>query len=86
MSVTFDLHKDAINYLKHGVSLADAARLDWAHALIWLDTRHDYGEERQIALAAISNTLFYVAFVERPGGMRIISMRRATNKEIQRYV
>ena len=86
MLVTFDPCKDTINCLKHGVSLVEATRLDWEHALTWLDTRRDYGEEREIALAAIGNTLFYAVFVERHGGMRIISMRRATNKEIKRYV
>lgn len=86
MLVIFDPCKDSSNRQKHGVSLAEAANLDWEHAVTWLDTRQDYGEDREIALAASGNTLFYVAFVERHGGIRVISMRRATNQEIQRYV
>jgi uncharacterized protein len=39
-----------------------------------------------IALAAETNTLYYVAFVDRNDLRRIISLRRATRKEIAFYV
>jgi uncharacterized DUF497 family protein len=51
-----------------------------------VDTREDYGEEREIAWAGIGNTLYYVACVERAGCLRVISLRRATNREIAHYV
>lgn len=86
MLITFDAAKDRINRAKHGVSLAEAARLDWDNALGWLDTREEYGEDREFVLGAIGNYLYYVVFVERDGVMRIISMRRATNREIRKYV
>lgn len=51
------------------------------------DDREDYGEDRQIALGGIGNKLYYVAFVERDDDeICIISMRRATSKEVQKYV
>ena len=39
---TFDPNKDAINLNKHGLSLAEAADLDWSEALIWVDNRKSY--------------------------------------------
>ena len=40
MNTTFDPAKDAVNLAKHGISLAEAARLDWDNALVSPDDRH----------------------------------------------
>jgi uncharacterized protein len=50
MQIEFDPVKDASNQAKHGVSLALAAELEWDAALVWVDTRYEYGELRMIAL------------------------------------
>ena len=39
-----------------------------------------------IALAPETATLYYVAFVERGNVRRIISLRRATRREVKYYV
>lgn len=39
-----------------------------------------------IALAPKTETLYYVAFVERGEARRIISLRRANRREVKRYV
>lgn len=39
-----------------------------------------------IALAPEVATLYYVAFVERGDARRIISLRRATRREVKHYV
>jgi len=71
---------------KHGVSLALAAELDWEAALVWVDNRFEYGESRVIALAPKTETLYFVAFVERGEVRRIISLRRANRREVKHYV
>lgn len=86
MDITFDPAKDAQNRAKHGVSLALAANLEWDTALIWIDDREDYGEDRQRALVLGGVRLYFVAFVDRDGVRRIISLRKATNQEQFRYV
>ncbi|WP_089418028.1 BrnT family toxin [Vitreoscilla filiformis] len=86
MNFRFDLTKDAANIAKHGVSLALAAQLEWDSALVWPDTRRDYGEPRQSALVLMGVRLFFVAFVDRPEGRRIISLRKANSREVNRYV
>ena len=86
MRVEFDPAKDEANLAKHGVSLALARQLDWDAALVWVDGRFDYDEMRMIALAPETNTLYYVAFVDRGGVRRIISLRRAERREVKHYV
>ena len=39
-----------------------------------------------IALAPETATLYYVAFIERGEVRRIISLRRATRREVKHYV
>ena len=86
MRIEFDPTKDASNQLKHGVSLAMAAELDWDAAWVWVDERIDYNEMRMIALAPKTETLYYVAFVNRGDVRRIISLRRANRREVKHYV
>jgi uncharacterized DUF497 family protein len=86
MRIEFDPTKDASNQLKHGVSLAMAAELDWDAAWVWVDERFDYNEMRMIALAPRTETLYYVAFVNRGDVRRIISLRRANRREVKHYV
>ena len=86
MRIEFDREKDASNRARHGLSLGLAREFDWDAALVWVDDRFDYDELRMIALAPKTNTLFYVAFVERGNRCRIISLRRATRREVKHYV
>ena len=86
MRIDFDPKKDVANRSNHGVSLAIAASLDWDAALVWIDDRFEYDELRMIALAPETNTLYYVAFVDRTEVRRIIRVRRATRREVAYYV
>jgi uncharacterized DUF497 family protein len=86
MRIEFDPVKDAGNQAKHGISLALAVELDWEAALVWVDERFEYAELRMIALAPKTNTLYYVAFVDRGAARRIISLRRANRREVKHYV
>ena len=86
MKIEFDPAKDKANFAKHGVPLTLAGELDWDAALVWIDDRFEYAELRMIALAPETETLYYVAFVERGNVRRIISLRRATRREVKHYV
>ena len=85
MKTTFDAAKDVANRSKHGVSLTLAAAMEWETALTWIDTRQDYGEERECGIGYIGLTLYFVAFVDRGSTRRIISLRKATRQEVKRY-
>lgn len=86
MEITYDPTKDRANQQKHGVSLAEAAQIEWDTALERLDDRNDYGEDRYTTLGAIGNRLYCVVYVEREGKRRIISLRKANKREVTKYV
>ena len=86
MHIEFDPVKDASNQTKHGVSLGMAKELDWESALVWVDDRFEYNEMRMVALAPQTETLYFVAFVDRAQARRIISLRRANRREVKHYV
>lgn len=81
MDITFDVAKNALNLAKHGVALPLAADFEWQSAVIWPDVRRDYGEPRQAGLGYIGDRLFAVVFVDRSGTRRIISLRKANQRE-----
>jgi len=89
MNVTFDPAKDAVNLAKHGFSLLDAVGFEWESAVVWPDTRRDYGEPRMVALGYIGLRIMSVVFVDRPPEQpterRIISLRKANTREVKRY-
>ena len=89
MNVTFDPAKDAANLAKHGFSLLDAVGFEWETAVVWPDTRRDYGEPRMAALGYIGLRIMSVVFVgrppEQPTERRVISLRKANTREVKRY-
>lgn len=85
MAITYDPNKDRTNQAKHGISLAEAENIDWDTALEKLDDRNDYGEDRYKALGFIGNRLYCVVYVDREEGRRIISLRKANNREHSEY-
>jgi uncharacterized DUF497 family protein len=85
MNITFDPAKDASNLAKHGVSLALAERLEWDLLLAGEDLRRAYGEVRWIGFAPIVERVYCVVFTERGGQRRVISLRKANSREVQRY-
>ncbi|MFJ3045582.1 BrnT family toxin [Herbaspirillum chlorophenolicum] len=85
MEITFDSAKNAINFEKHGISLADAVQIDWDTAFVTLDNRRDYGEQREVAIAYLGTRLYVVVYMDRENARRIISLRKANKREIQHY-
>jgi uncharacterized DUF497 family protein len=49
------------------------------------DSRRDYGEERRITLAIINERLFAVANTRRGEIIRVISARKASEREMRTY-
>ncbi len=85
MEVEFDPAKDATNRAKHGVSLALAAGMDLAAALVVPDRRHPHGEARFQAIGPVAGRLYLLVFTMRGDTVRAISMRAASRGERKRY-
>ena len=80
-----DPKKERRNLVERGLSLDLAEQLDWATALIWEDTRYDYGERRYCVLGFIEDRLHSVVFTPRDDKPRVISLRKANKREVNRY-
>lgn len=83
MEIEFDPDKDARNISVHGVSLKRAADLEIFVYLV--DGRRDYGETRYRAWGLLDGKPHCLAFAMRDGKLRAISLRRAHEKEMNRY-
>jgi uncharacterized protein len=81
----FDPAKDAINRTKQGVPLALAEILFAGPHAATTDDRFDYGEVRQIAFGQIAGRLFVCAYVDRQAERRVISLRKANQREVKRH-
>ncbi len=84
MDIDFDPAKDALNIAKHGVSLGSFAGFD-DEPLVIVDDRFDYGEVRFQARGRIAGKPHCIVYVETAGGIRLISFRRAREKELRRH-
>ena len=86
-SFTWDVEKAAANRKKHGVSFEEAQTVfDNSLAVIFDDEAHSDTEPREIIIGhSVDNRLLLVCFVERDGGIRIISARKATAQERSDY-
>ncbi len=84
MGIAFDPGKNASNRAKHGLSFADFAGFD-GEAIVVADTRFDYGEARFRAFGRIDGIAHAIVYTETATGIRLISFRRAHEKELRRY-
>ena len=55
------------------------------HRLISRDSRFDYGEDRFQLLGKIDKRVFFVTYTLRAEVIRIISARKANQREVKRY-
>jgi len=86
MKISFDPDKDTANVAKHALSLTVARDLEW-DTLQWKeDTRRNYGETRFAGYAFIGERLYGVVYVLRGDVHRVISLRKANQREVKSYV
>ena len=85
MAVTLDLAKNAENIAERGLSFEQVAELDWDTAVIGEDTRHDYGEPRQLVVARLDGRLHAAVVTPRGEDLHVISFRKANKREAKQY-
>jgi uncharacterized DUF497 family protein len=85
VKIEFDPAKSARNAKERRLPFELTAELDWSAARVRLDDRHDYGEERLLALVPMSGRLYVVCYCVRGDALRIISFRKANKKEELAY-
>lgn len=85
MEIEFDPNKDERNRRERGLAFDLARDFDFATASYFLDERRHYGETRRIAVGYLDKRLHVLCFVETRTGLRIISFRKANDREVKRY-
>jgi uncharacterized DUF497 family protein len=86
MNYTWNENKLALNLKNHKVHFATAQHFEWESATIEPDIRKDYGESRFCAYGLIETRLHCLVFTPRNDSIRIISLRKANKREVNRYV
>jgi len=84
MEISFDPAKNAKNIRERGFSFEDFSGFD-AEPVVIVDDRYDYGEVRYRAFGRIGGLGYCLVYTETATGIRIISFRRAHDKEMRRY-
>lgn len=83
----WDAAKAAENRRRHGIDFLDSiAAIEDPNRIEGIDTRFEYGEERMRVIGmAAGNVLFVVTTLRGEETCRIISARKATRHEQDRY-
>ena len=85
MEFQWDEKKSRANLRKHGLSFEDANIAFAGDTVTFPDDRSDYGEKRYITLGDLVGRVVVIVHTLRGETIRIISMRKANERERKRY-
>jgi uncharacterized DUF497 family protein len=85
MRFSWSDRKRAINLTDHGLDFVDAPRVFEGLTFTYEDDRFAYGEQRFITLGLLAGVPVSIAHTETEDEIRIISFRKATNREARRF-
>ena len=85
MEIEYDSPKRLRNLELRGLDFVDSAQVLQGPALTYQDARFDYGEVRWITIGLLRNRMIVVTWTQRGEAYRIISMRKANDKEQKSY-
>jgi uncharacterized DUF497 family protein len=85
MRYEYDPQKLAANVKKHAVWFEEAVEFEWETANLTIDDRNFYLETRFEAIGYIRERVYVMIFCLRVNAVRIISLRKANNREVKRY-
>jgi uncharacterized protein len=85
MKIEYDrVKRDAILETR-GLDMSLADQVFAGPTLTIEDDRKDYGETRYITVGFLSGRMVFMAWTERGDAYRIISMRKANDREQEKY-
>lgn len=85
MLIDFDPAKRAETLARRGLDMAHAGEIWDGPHLTFEDDRRDYGEPRLVTMGLMEGRLVFVAWTPRGDARRIISLRKANERERKRY-
>ena len=85
MGIEYDPDKSQTNIVNRGLSFDLVAQFDFESALTRIDDRKEYPEVRYQSLGYIGERLHVVVYAIVSTGIRVISLRKANTREVDRY-
>ncbi len=85
VAIIYDPKKNEKNIAKHGLSFDRVADFDFNTAVRSIDTRKEYNEVRVVAVGFLDGRLHSLCYVEIDVDTRVISFRRANDREVRKY-
>ena len=85
MKIEFDPDKRGITLERRGLDMADAVTVFAGKTMTRQDKRMDYGEKRFITVGFIKDRMVILVWTRRGLVRRIISLRKANDREEKYY-
>jgi uncharacterized DUF497 family protein len=85
MQISYDPAKRDQTLALRGIDMADAGEVLTGLCVTVEDERFDYGETRLISVGYLRGRMVVIVWTPRDDGARIISIRKANDREIERY-
>ena len=85
MEFTWSEAKRTANLKAHGLDFVDAPRVFEGVTFTFEDDRFSYGEQRFVTLGLLAGVPVSLVHTETEHEIRVISFRKATNRESQIY-
>ena len=86
MNYEWDSRKAGSNLKKHGIDFADAVGVLEDPMALTVEEQHDGNEERFVTIGMdFPGRILVVVYTFRQNGIRIISARKATKREMEQY-
>jgi uncharacterized protein len=86
VKIEFDPFKSRKNAEERGLPFELVKDFFWETAITIPDNRFDYPEPRFISTGFVGNRIHVICYTPIKEGLRIISFRKANEREINRYV
>jgi len=83
VKISFDPAKRDATLRERGLDFNDAAAIFRGRSLTISDDRRDYGEARFVTYGWIGTIAVALVWTQRPESVRVISMRRMHQREIE---
>lgn len=85
MKIEFDPDKRALTLVERGLDFLDAPVVIENSITTFDDTRFEYPEPREVTFGFLGGRLVAVVTTPIEGGIRVISMRKANDREQAKY-
>jgi uncharacterized DUF497 family protein len=85
VDIEFDPAKRRATLDARGLDMADAGEVFMSDQITFADIRFEYGEQRFVTVGYLGDRMVVLAWTARGDARRIISMRKANERETTKY-